>query len=408
MTTSDTLTNSSFVETERHGISAYLGGFVMIGIGLSLAGPALSHLRDQVGTTDSGIGLVFAGQSAGYIAGSLAGGRLLDRGRGHLWWVVSMSAITISVLGVAGSNSLATMIAWFVLLGLACAVCDVAGNTLVVWSRPAGPGAALNGLHLCFAIGALSTPIVVNRAIAWTGSIWPAAVPLGALTVVVGIVLLRTPEPVRTRHSAPLQVGRPAARTGRLLLVALFFFVYVAVEMGVAGWIHTYVEQINYGNARTATGVTLMFWAGFTVGRICSIWLSRVVSPGRLVGGATGASVLAALAFFVFDGPGITLWVVMFLFAFTVAPQFASMIAFAEAHLTLSGAATSIFVAAAGFGGLIMPPLLGRLFDSVGPRALPAAALILTVVTALVGLIAARAVLADQRPPETSRKAPVT
>jgi FHS family Na+ dependent glucose MFS transporter 1 len=408
MTTSDTVMKTSFVDTERHGINAYLGGFVMIGLGLSLAGPALSHLRDHVGTTDSGIGLVFAGQSAGYIAGSLAGGRLIDRGRGHLWWVVAMAAVTVSVLGVAGSNSLAPMIAWFVLLGLACAVCDVAGNTFVVWSRPDGPGAALNGLHLCFAIGALSTPIVVNRAIAWTDSIWPAAVPLGALTVAVGLVLLRTPEPVRTRHATSPDEGRPAARTGRLLLVALFFFVYVAVEMGVAGWIHSYVEQINYGDSRTATGVTLMFWVGFTVGRICSIWLSRFVGPGTLVGGATGASVLAALAFFIFDGPGVMLWIVMFLFAFTVAPQFASMIAFAEAHLTLSGAATSMFVAAAGLGGLVMPPLLGRLFDSVGPQALPAAALVLTVITALVGLLAARAVLADQRPPDTSRKAPVT
>lgn len=392
----------------QHSISAYLGGFVMIGLGLSLAGPALSHLRDRIGTTDGGIGLVFAGQSAGYIVGSLVGGRLLDRGNGHRWWTLSMAAITVSVLGVAASNSLAMMISWFVLLGLACAICDVAGNTLVVWSRPAGPGAALNGLHLCFAIGALSTPIVINRAIAWTDSIWPAAVPLAALTVIVGAILLRSPEPVRTRHAEPAHVDRPAARSGRLLLVAAFFFVYVAVEMGVAGWIHSYVEQINYGDSRTATGVTLMFWAGFTIGRIASIWLSRLLSPGQMVGWATVASIVAAFAFLVFDGPGPMLWVVMFVFAFTVAPQFASMIAFAEAHLTLSGAATSMFVAAAGLGGLVMPPLLGRLFDTIGPHVLPKATVILTILTGLVGLIAARSILSDQRPPETSTKAPVT
>jgi MFS transporter, FHS family, Na+ dependent glucose transporter 1 len=378
----------SSVEVGQHSIAAYLGGFVMIGLSLSLAGPSLSHLRDRLGTTDGGIGLVFAGQSAGYIVGSLLGGRLLDRGGGHRWWTAAMAVITMSVLGVAASNSLPLMISWFVLLGLACAICDVAGNTLVVWSRPVGPGAALNGLHLCFAIGALSTPLVI--------------------TVVVGATLLRSPEPVRTRHAETTHTDRPAARSGRLLLVAAFFFVYVAVEMGVAGWIHSYVEQINYGDSRTATAVTVMFWAGFTCGRVTSIWLSRVLSPGQMVGWSTGASVVAAVAFLVFDGPGPMLWVVVCFFAFTVAPQFASMIAFAEAHLTLSGAATSMFVAAAGLGGLVMPPLLGRLFDTVGPDVLPKATLVLTVVTALVGLLTARAILSDQRPPATSRNAPVT
>jgi FHS family Na+ dependent glucose MFS transporter 1 len=408
MTASERLPRPPALDERQHGINAYMGGFVMIGVGLSLAGPALSHLRDHVDTTDSGIGLVFAGQSAGYIAGSFAGGRLLDRGRGHLWWVVAMCAVTASVLGIAGSDTLGSLIAWFVMLGLSCAMCDVAGNTLVVWSRPAGPGAALNGLHLCFAIGALATPLVVNRAIAWTDSVWPVAAPLAALTLVVGATLLRTAEPVRTRHATLPDDAHPQARMGRLTLVALFFFVYVAVEMGVAGWIHSYVEQIDDGNAGSATGVTMMFWAGFTAGRAAAIMLSRVFGPGQMVAGATVASLASAVAFFVFDGPGVVLWIVMFVFGFTVAPQFASMIAFAEAHLTLSGAATSMFIAAAGFGGLIMPPLLGRLFDSVGPQALPAAALILTVVTALVALIAARAVLADQRPPVTSRNAPVT
>ena len=32
---------------------------------------------------------------------------------------------------------------------------DVAGNTLLVWSRPESPGAALNALHLFFALGAI-------------------------------------------------------------------------------------------------------------------------------------------------------------------------------------------------------------------------------------------------------------
>ena len=53
----------------------YLVGFVVLGSALSLAGPALSHLRDRVGTDDGGISLVFVGSSSGYMFGSFIGGR---------------------------------------------------------------------------------------------------------------------------------------------------------------------------------------------------------------------------------------------------------------------------------------------------------------------------------------------
>ena len=43
---------------------------MVLGSALSIAGPALSHLRDRVGTDDGGISLVFVGSSSGYMLGS--------------------------------------------------------------------------------------------------------------------------------------------------------------------------------------------------------------------------------------------------------------------------------------------------------------------------------------------------
>ena len=81
-------------------------------------------------------------------------------------------------------RDLVPLVAMFVVLGVSCGVGDVSGNTLVVWSRPESPGAALNALHLFFAVGALSAPLLTNRAIAWSDSLWPVAVPLAILTVI--------------------------------------------------------------------------------------------------------------------------------------------------------------------------------------------------------------------------------
>lgn len=388
-------------------VPAYLGGFLFIGIALSLAGPALSHLRDRVHTDDGGIAWIFVGQSAGYIAGSVFAGHGLDGGRGHRRWIVAMVIATASVGLIAVAPTLLLLVAAFALLGWACGMCDVSGNTLVMWSRPAGSGALLNGLHLCFALGAMVTPLLVDRSLHLAGSVWGVALPMAALTAVCASLMVPHPSPVRTRLAEVVHRTAGGARGLQVGAICAFFFCYVAMEMAFANWIHTYVEQIDYGDAATATGVTSMFGLGFATGRVLAIWAARRFSAGWIVASTTAMSVVASLLFVAFEGPGAMLWVVTFLFAISVAPQYASMMAFAESHLALSGRNTSAIVAGSGLGGLIMPWIVGQLFDAIGPQALPRIVAVLAVATAAVGAFGGR-LLTGQRPPVTSMNAPVT
>ena len=390
----------------------YLVGFVVLGSALSMAGPALSHLRDRVGTNDGGISLVFVGSSSGYMVGSFVGGRFLDRGRGHQMWAACMITSIAMIVVISQLRDLAPLVAAFVVLGVVCGVGDVSGNTLVVWSRPDSPGAALNALHMFFALGALSAPLLTNRAIAWSHSLWPVAVPLALLTALSCSVLLSSPAPMKTR-AADHGSGDAAAasvRRGQLAVVSLFFFVYVALEVGFANWIHSYVEQIGYGDANTATGVTVIFWVGFSFGRIVSIWLARRFSAGWMLSGSMTVALLSSVILVAVNGGNIGLWIVTFLFGLSIAPQFASMIGYAEAHLALSGAATSAFIGAAGLGGLVMPWSLGQLFDARGPGVLPPVTLGACVATVAAGLWVRHIVQVSgtQRPPVTSMNAPVT
>lgn len=387
---------------------AYLIGFVLIGVALNLAGPALSHLRDRVHTTDGGIAWVFVGQSAGYIAGSVAAGHGLDSGRGHRRWVAAMLVCVASVSLIAVAPSLVYLVLAFGVLGLACGVCDVSGNTLVMWSRPNGPGPLLNSLHLCFALGAMATPILVNRSLRHVDSVWGVALPMAALAAVCASLMLPHPSPTRTRLATVERSHAGGARTTHVAVVCAFFFAYVALETGFANWIHTYVEQIEYGDAGTATGVTSMFGLGFAIGRLVAIWTARHLTPGVTVAVTTAMSVGASLLFVVFDGPGPMLWIVTLLFGLSVAPQYASMLAFSEGHLALSGRNTSAIVAASGIGGLLMPFIVGQLFDRVGPQSLPPTVLVLAVLTAAVAAYGGRLLLSAQRPPVTSMNAPVT
>lgn len=390
----------------------YLVGFIALGSSLSFAGAALSHLRDRVGTDDGGISLVFVGSSSGYMIGSFLGGRLLDRGRGHETWAACMF-IAVGMIGaISQIRDLSLLVAAFVVLGLVSGVGDVSGNTLVVWSRPDSPGSALNALHTFFAIGALSAPLLTNRAIAWSGSLWPIVVPLALLSLICAARLLTSPAPMKTRVNNPSNGFDDAAavRRGQLAVVALFFFVYVSLEIGFANWIHSYVEQIGYGGANTATGVTAIFWVGFSAGRVASIGLARRFSPGWILTGSMIVALVSSTALVIVNGGNIGLWIVTFMFGLSIAPQFASMIAYAEAHFVLSGAATSAFIGAAGLAGLVMPWVLGQLFDSHGPGVLPPVTLGACIATIAAGFWVRHMVQVSvaQRPPVTSMNAPVT
>ena len=399
--------DSNRARTRTTPVPAYLMGFVLIGIALSLAGPSLSHLRDRVNTTDGGIAWVFVGQSAGYIAGSIFAGHGLDSGRGHRRWIAAMVLSSASLALIAMAPSLLLLVIAFAVLGLACGLCDVSGNTLVMWSRPEGPGPLLNSLHLCFAIGAMVTPLLVNRSLHLVDSVWGVALPMVALTAVCASLMLPHPSPMRTRLATVERSHAGGARTMHVAVICAFFFAYVAMETGFANWIHTYVEQIEYGDAGTATGVTSMFGFGFALGRLAAMWTARHVSSGWTVAITTGMSVVASVLFVIFDGPGLMLWIVTLLFGLTVAPQYASMLAYAESHLALSGRNTSAIVAASGIGGLLMPFIVGQLFDRVGPQSLPPTVLVLAILTAAVAAYAGR-LLSAQRPPVTSMNVPVT
>ena len=378
-------------------IPAYLGAFIFLGIASVWTGPALSHLQQQVGTDDAGISWIFVATSIGYITGTFVAGRGIDRGLGHRWWSLSMLVSVAMVYVASQASGMAMLMAALAVLGFAGGTADVGGNTLVLWSRPEGPGAVLNGLHLCFGIGASVAPFLVKLSIDVTDSLWGLAVPMGLVALPLAMWLVRHRPPVRTRLDTVAASTATGARGLHIALVAVFYFAYVGLETGFGSWIHRYTEEIHYGGAATATGMATTFWVAFTAGRVVAIPCARRFSPGWIIAGSMSLSVVAAALFAIFHGAGPMLWVVTALFAVSVAPQYASMMAFAESHLALSGKNASVLIGSSGIGGLLLPWLLGQLFASVGATSLPVVTLVMVVVTALVSAAIGRVLSGVQR-----------
>jgi len=351
----------------RGPVPLYLTSFLLVGLALGILGPALSELRERSGAGIGGSGVVFVGQSSGYVIGAVIAGRLYDRFTGHR---VFAGALVLLAAGFALVPSLDSVAAWFVafvLVGIGASTSDVGSNTMLIWELREKVGRSMNALHLCFGIGALAAPLFVYAGLELT-------MRLAALACLcLAAWALSVPSPTAPRVARETQ-GEPT--TGLLALLALFFVLYVGLEIGYVGWIFTYGEEVQFSEL-AATWLTSCFWISFTFGRLLSSLLANRLRPTLVLVGACTLSLVAAAVLLVGDGRTPWVWTATAMMGFATAPQFPVMFTYLESRIRLSGRATSWFVCAAGIGGLVFPWLVGRWIDASGAVALPLAMLVI-------------------------------
>src|SRR5262249_7098484 len=134
-----------------------------LGLTTGSLGPTLSALATQTQSSLNAISYLFTFRSLGYVAGSVLGGKLVDRQPGNIVMSTMLLLAMVPLLLIPFSTQLATILGLMFLLGAAEAGLDVGANTLLV--RVHGPRVApfMNGMHSCFGVGALIAPIIVAR-----------------------------------------------------------------------------------------------------------------------------------------------------------------------------------------------------------------------------------------------------
>ena len=315
--------------------------------------------------------MLFVGQAAGYIVGSLATGRLYDRFAGHRVFAVAMLTLAVGMALIPQFDSLAALFSVFVVTGAGASAADVGANLLLMWELGAGVGRAMNLLHLSFGLGALAAPLFVH-----------VGLDLATRSAAVACLLLAW-----WASSVPSPEAPAAARDGHadttrplLALLSTFFALYVGLEVGFAGWIHTYGGEIRFSDL-AATWLTTTFWIGFTTGRLWSSTLGQRFRPKALLAASCSLTVVAAAVLVIGDGRTGPVWAGSALMGLAAAPQFPVMLTYLERRIRVTGFATSWFVGAAGLEGLVFPWLIGRWFDVSGAAALAWSMLALSIAT---------------------------
>jgi FHS family Na+ dependent glucose MFS transporter 1 len=342
----------------------YYASYIALGLVIAVLGPTLPGLAEQTRTRLSEISFLFTAHSFGYLIGALLGGRFYDRTPGHP--VMALSLITMMAMMVLVPLMPILWILTLVLMvmGISEGVLDVGGNTLLVWMHKSRVGPFMSGLHFCFGLGALISPIIVAQMVRITGDINWAYWFLALIIFPISILMLRLPSP-----EIQVPTGDAESRGANFIFVGLisfFFFLHVGGEISFGGWIFTYTITAGLADTPVAAYLTSAFWGSLTLGRLISIPVASRVKPRYiLIGDIAGCALGTGIILLWPNSAGI-LWVGTVLTGLSVASIFPMTLTFAERYLYISGKITSWFFVGASVGGMFLPWLIGQFFESVG------------------------------------------
>lgn len=348
---------------------AYYAGFLILGLTTAALGPSLPYLARATGSTLESIGYTFPARAGAYLFASWLVGRLYDRFRGHLLMTFGLVLIGLTLVMIPYTGLLTGLIALLVIMGLGMGILDVGGNTLLLWSDTSRPGAAMNALHFFYGLGSFLSPLIIAGALAWQGGIKMGYLVFGVLTLPLILIIFHLPSPQPPAQSP--QEGQTSFLLSEvkvpLLLVALFYFFYVGVEVGFGGWIHTYALQTELEIDTTAAVLTSVYWGAFTVSRLISIPLaSRWKPTALLTADLCGALISLALILF-WPSSRLALWLGTVGLGFSIASIFPTMLSFAHQQMRLQGKETAWLFVSAGLGAMSLPWIMSRFVSGDHP-----------------------------------------
>lgn len=237
----------------------------------------------------------------------------------------------------------------------------------------------LNLLHMWYAVGAFSCPLLMSL-LAGLGLSWRVGVII--LVILTGVMVaayaaMDFTQIERQGVGGSIQKADREAESRGLLwflkkkifwVITLLIFFYMGLENCVNGWFVTYLQDSGAMSAALASTMVSITWVMIVVGRLVIAQISDRFSPRRILLVIT-AMQLAAVAVLVQSG-SVTLTVLsLCLLGLGMAGSFPTAMSVVGKTLGSAPIGVSMLTGLSSLGGILTPQLIGMLADRFGIRA---------------------------------------
>ena len=368
--------------------SPYFAAFILLGLGMSLIGPALPALAFQSKSTLGQVSVLFLVRSLGYLLGSLGAGWLYDRLRlpGNQVMAAAVLGLGIALGTTPFAANLVLLSTAFLFAGFCEGITDVGGNTLLVWHHGSKVAPFMNALHFFFGVGTLVAPLIVAQLLVLQPESQEIAVKtfwvITVLALPVAAWLFSHPSPAHPQGEEHRTFPRQSLPLIFLVTACLMF--YVGLEVTYGGWVFSYASTAGLVSQAGAAYLNAAFWGSFTVGRLISIPMSMRFSLKQVLVADLIGCLASVAIILIWPASALALWIGTFGLGLFFAAMFPSTISLAEQRITLTGQVNSIIFVGVSTGSMIFPWLTGQLFSQSGPGMLMLMMLALQVLCVLV------------------------
>lgn len=344
---------------------AYYAAYFILGATIASLGPSLVYLGANTATHTEAWGLLFLSRSAGYLSGSLVGGRLFQRWNGSVLLSAALLIAAVALSALPAITVFSLLMAAMFVIGACEGGLDVGCNLQLVWAYREHSAPYLNGMFLLAALGGVVSPLLFSLL----GGTWGyRALALLKLPLAVAFWLIPAPDPQTEERADSKSRLKPVW----FALFCLIVLIYVGGEVSFSGWLSAYAFSLNLATEQSGGMLTSFYWVGILLGRAMAIPLTRRLELRRMISICYGG-ILLSLGVILLNPLSIGwLWAGALGVGVCLAPLFPTTFAFLERRAAITGSFAGILWASGSFGAMLYPWIIGQQMAQRGAYSLMA------------------------------------
>lgn len=367
--------------------------FIALGLPDGLLGVGWPSIRNSFSIPIDAIGMLITASVAGYMTSSFLNGALISRmGVGRV--LAASCALTgVALIGYTLVPAWWMMVLLGILAGLGAGAIDAGLNTYVAAHFSED---LMQWLHASWGIGVTLGPVIMTISLAALNSWRTGYRVVGGFQLVLAACFMLTlsmwiqkkaqkekETPKRlTDYKTPM---RETLHQPQVWLSALLFFLYVGAEGSLGTWTYSLLTESRGIDLTLAGFFAGSYWATFTVGRVIAGLFAKRVGVNLLVAGGSVGAISGALLL-MWNPSEVSNVLAVALIGLSIAPIFPAMMSGTSQRVGDRFAANTIGfqMAATGFGGAVIPSLMGILARQISLEVIPVC--LLVVYAGLLGV----------------------
>ncbi len=336
----------------------------------TITSPILIELADHVGRNIEIMGSIFSFYFGGFMLGNFLSSWIVNYFSRKILLSISYLAISAAIFSLAFTYNFIHIAAAFFLIGACGGILESQITTLMIDLNKKSEGLFVNLSQVFFAIGAFVGPMITSLIIG-AGIDWKFTYIIAGILCILNFILflfvdISHLEVVKTRGAVNIFRSEGLETKSIFLLLIFSMFFYACAEIGLAGYIPTFLRLEKGFDEVLAGQILSYFWLSTIFGRIIIGFLTKKIKILYILLGITFMTILTTIGGIYFNNP------VLIITSFILAGIFLSGIwplIVTEGGLhypSRRNFVVAIIMVFGGLGGLVAPLLFNIVFNNSG------------------------------------------